>query len=75
MSTKYTGFKSSASQTLVFEPGTSEVLRQDRFLMLSSLDKRRESSVASEMTATRKSVSSVDAAVVKPGDFRPPERA
>jgi len=74
MSTKYTGFRASTAQQLTDEPGTSDALRRDRFLMLTASIKAPPA-IASELAATGKSIASVDAAAVAPGDFKPPERA
>lgn len=72
MSTRYTGFRASTAQQLSADPGTSEALRRDRFLILTETI-TPPPAIASELAATGKSVAQVDAEARRPEDFRVPE--
>ncbi len=72
MSTRYTGFRASTAQQLTAEPGTSEALRRDRFLILTETV-TPPPAIASELAATGKSVAQVDAEARRPEDFHVPE--
>jgi hypothetical protein len=73
MSTRYSGFRSAATlnASLAMEPGTSEEVRNNRYLLLSST-LSAEPVIEADLTSTRKSIASVDADQVRPGDFHPP---